>query len=50
MAAVLCTYFGEPLGIFTKASLPLAGEDARLLAHQITAVQPDQVLCAVPAD
>ena len=43
--AVLCVYFGEPLGVFTQdpSSLPL--EVRRQLAASISAIQPDQIRC-----
>ena len=43
--AVLCVYFGEPLGVFTQdpSSLPL--EVRRQLAASIAAIEPGQIRC-----
>jgi hypothetical protein len=46
--AVLCAYFGEPLGVFTKEPSTLTNEDAQMLATQITAIEPHSVQCDVP--
>jgi hypothetical protein len=47
-ALVVCTYFGEPLGVFTKEARLLGLEEARALAHQIALRNPRDVRCAVP--
>jgi hypothetical protein len=48
IAAVVCSYFAEPLGVFTKEAMPLGVEDARTLAHQIAGRNPHKVQCAAP--
>ena len=45
-AAVLCTDFGQPLGVFTKPTAALTDEQARQLADQIMSVAPGHVTCA----
>ena len=43
--AVLCVYFGEPLGVFTQRPTSLPIEVGQQLAASITAIQPDQIRC-----
>lgn len=45
-AAVLCSYFGWPLGIFTTSAASSSDAQARLLATQITAIAPTRVSCS----
>jgi hypothetical protein len=45
-AAVLCAYFGEPLGVFTKTRHTLRESEARLLAEQIASIEPSAIRCA----
>ncbi len=42
---MLCAYFGEPLGVFTKTRDTLAEAEAKRLAEQITAIQPSSIRC-----
>ena len=44
--AATCTWFGQPLGIFTTRHEPLTAPQERALARQITAIAPADVHCA----
>jgi mannosyltransferase len=45
---VLCTYFGEPLGVFSKTPSTVSNADARMLAEGISAIEPGSVHCRAP--
>ena len=48
-AVLLCVYFGEPLGVFTRDSASMPPEEERgELAASIIAIQPEQIRCTVP--
>jgi hypothetical protein len=42
---VLCNYFGEALGVFSKTPLTLSNADSRMLAERTSAIAPRSVHC-----
>ena len=44
--AVRCTYFGDPLGVFTASDAGLTAEQAEDLARHISGVAPEHIRCA----
>ena len=47
--AVLCSFFGDPLGVFVQPAASLEPARADQLAQAITAVDPDHVTCSARA-
>ncbi|HSU35990.1 MAG TPA: hypothetical protein VLJ88_10045 [Propionibacteriaceae bacterium] len=43
--ALMCTFFGDPLGIVTKPSAPLTPSQVQHLGRVITEIDPQQVRC-----
>jgi hypothetical protein len=43
--ALMCNFFGDPLGIVTKPSAPLTASEVQHLRRVITEVDPQQVRC-----
>ena len=44
--AVLCNWFGDPLGVFTKPTATMTPAEAQQLAEQITEIEPSRAKCA----
>jgi hypothetical protein len=44
--AVLCSYFGYPLGVFTTPRGRLSTEETRRITDALLAVDPAEVACA----
>ena len=44
--AVRCTYFGDPLGVFTTSDTALTADEAEELAGHISGVAPEHIRCA----
>jgi hypothetical protein len=44
--AVLCSYFGYPLGVFTTSRARLSTEETRRITDALLAVDPTEVACA----
>jgi mannosyltransferase len=44
--AVLCSFYGDPLGVFSRPTAPLSPSEADHIADLINAVDPGKVACA----